>query len=263
MLCRQFAIAIENALYHKESLAQERMKQELEIAASVQKSFLPDLPFFSKGSITMSAANIPAAQVGGDLYDFIELTDGKIGILIGDVSGKGISAALFMAKAISDFRHVVHLAESPGHLLQLLNAMLSRAPHGMFMTALYLVVDTSTGKIEAARAGHPPPLLVQGDAVTIMDIPAGPPLGILETEYSDSSFFLKGSDRLLLFTDGCFEARDRSGRRTDFHAFVRFVREHCGEQQLTRKVVDFVHDFSGGAALADDVTIIEVVHQEQ
>ncbi len=105
-LCRQVAIAIENARFHKESVEKEKLRQELEIASVIQKSFLPESPNFKKDRLMLSAINLSATQVGGDLYDFIELSPNKVGVLIGDVSGKGISAALYMAKVLSDFRHI-------------------------------------------------------------------------------------------------------------------------------------------------------------
>src|ERR1039457_2737233 len=113
LLCGQFAIAIENARFHRKSLEKERLKQQLEIAASLQKSFLPESPVIRKGRATVSAVNISAFQVGGDVYDFIEPVEGTLGVLIGDVSGKGISAALYMAKFISDFRNVARQINSP------------------------------------------------------------------------------------------------------------------------------------------------------
>jgi sigma-B regulation protein RsbU (phosphoserine phosphatase) len=156
ILSRQFAIAIENALFHKESIGRERLKQELEIASAVQKSFLPESPIFKKGRMRISAVNIPATKVGGDIYDFIEPAKGKVGILIGDVSGKGVSAALYMAKIISDFRYIAHEIDSPEIILNSINSILSKTPRGMFLTAIFLIADLDTGKLRISVAGHPP-----------------------------------------------------------------------------------------------------------
>ena len=162
LLVKQYAIAIENALYHTESLKQERLRQEIEIASTLQKSFLPESPVFRKGSIIASAVNFPAKQVGGDLYDFIEPSENRVGIFIGDVSGKGVSAALYMAKIISDFRYQAHSVASPEILMDRLNKVLSNAPRGMFLTAVYVIVDIFTGEFRVSGAGHPPFLWISG-----------------------------------------------------------------------------------------------------
>ena len=225
ILCRQFAIAIENALYYKESIERERLKQELKIAAEVQKSFLPQTPTFKKGNLTVSAVNIPASKVGGDVYDFLEPVAGKVGVLIGDVSGKGISAALYMAKMISDFRYTAHLMDSPEVVLNRLNSMLSDAPRGMFFTAVYMIIDISSGKLSVSAAGHPPFLLITRDDVRVMDILSGPPLGILPLEYPGKSLSLNEGDTLLLVTDGVFEAKNKEGKRIGFERLVEFVKD--------------------------------------
>ncbi len=107
-LCGQVAIAIENSIFHKESLEHERHMHELDLASTIQRSFLPESPVFQTGGMVISAVNVPAKQVGGDLYDFVALGERQAGVFIGDISGKGISAALYMAKIISDFRYLAH-----------------------------------------------------------------------------------------------------------------------------------------------------------
>jgi sigma-B regulation protein RsbU (phosphoserine phosphatase) len=258
LLCKQFAISIENALYHKESLARERLRQELEIASSLQKSFLPESPVLTRNGITVSAVNIPASQVGGDIYDFIDTASGKIGVLIGDVSGKGISAALFMAKIISDFRYIAHTTDSPGAVLGRLNSNLSRTPRGMFLTAIYMVVDASTGSLNISVAGHPPLLRLSEGRLTVMNMEAGPPLGILPMEYADSTLTLKKGDRIILLTDGVFEAKNKKGERIGFEDISGFIKDNIREEELIGKIVEHVNDFSEGADMADDLTILEL-----
>ncbi|MCL4491746.1 MAG: SpoIIE family protein phosphatase [Nitrospirae bacterium] len=257
-LCRQVAIAIENACFYKESLEKERLRQELEIASSLQKSFLPDSPVFTRGNLTVSAVNIPAAKVGGDLYDFIEPAEGKAGVLIGDVSGKGVSGAIYMAKIISDFRYIANKADSPEAALKLLNDQLSRAPRGMFLTAVYLIADIHSGELQVSVAGHPPLLLVTEDEVKVLDIPSGPPLGIVPAEYPSSVFQMKKGDRLLLLTDGTFEAKSKKGERIGFERFVLFINKHRGDGQLVQTIVEYVQGFSKGAEMADDLTMVEL-----
>ncbi len=257
-LCRQVAIAIENACFYKESLEKEKMRQELEIASALQKSFLPESPVYKKENLTVSAVNLSAAKVGGDLYDFLEPVEGKVGILIGDVSGKGVSGALYMAKIISDFRFIAKEISSPDTALQLLNNQLSRAPRGMFLTAIYMIADIHTGELLISVAGHPPPLLLSGGEATVMDIPSGPPVGILPVEYPAVSISLNKGDRIILLTDGAFEAKNKKGERIGFDKLLDFIKRHRNEEQLVQEVIDHVKKFSKGTEMADDLTMVEL-----
>ncbi len=258
ILSTHFAIAIENAYYHRESLEKERLKQELEIAASLQKSFLPEVPMFQKGRITVSAVNIPAKQVGGDLYDIIEPVDGAVGVFIGDVSGKGVSAALYMAKIISDFRYNALTVGTPEIVMNRLNSVLSKAPRGMFLTAAYMIIDSATADLQVSVAGHPPFLWVAKNNVQAVSVPSGPPLGIVPGEYPLNRLSLEKGDKLVLLTDGVFDAKNREGQRIGFDAIVDLVQKHAGEKQLIDVITGYVQTFSKGAERADDLTIVEI-----
>jgi len=257
-LCRQVAIVIENARFHKEVVEREKLRQELEIASVVQKSFLPASPIFKKDHLTLSAINLSATQVGGDLYDFIELGPNRVGVFVGDVSGKGISAALYMAKVISDLRNIAPQMGAPEIALNRLNAVLSQAPRGMFLTGIFGIVDLSKGNLSLSVAGHPPFLWLTHGEVRVMNVASGPPLGILPAEYPSTEISLKKGDRVVFLTDGVFEAKDKGGKRIGFERFVSFVKEHREERNLIQKVVDYVNDFSKGLARADDLTLVEL-----
>jgi sigma-B regulation protein RsbU (phosphoserine phosphatase) len=258
LLARQFAIAIENSLLYKETVERERLRQELDIASTIQKSFLPESSTLRKGDLAVTAMNIYAEKVGGDLYDFIEQGEDRVGVLIGDVSGKGISAALYMARFTSDFRYVARLAESPSLALKRVNLSLLKSPRGMFMTCIYLVVDIVTGNVHVSVAGHPPFLWITNGELKVMSVQAGPPLGIISAEYPPTTISLEKGDRLLLLTDGAFDAKDRVGQRLGFETLVRFVESHRKEKELVNAIIDYVDDFSRGAERADDVTIVEL-----
>ena len=257
-LSRQIAIAIENARFHEESVEREKLRQELEIASTIQRSFLPVSPIFKKDRLMLSAMNLSATQVGGDLYDFIELSPNRVGVFIGDVSGKGISAALYMAKVISDFRYIAPQVATPEIALSRLNSVLSQAPRGMFLTGIYGIVDLSKGNLSLSVAGHPPFLWLTHGEVRVMNVASGPPLGILPAEYPSTEISLKKGDRILFLTDGVFEAKDKGGKRIGFEKLVGFVKEHTGERNLIQKVVDYVNDFSKGLARTDDLTLVEL-----
>jgi sigma-B regulation protein RsbU (phosphoserine phosphatase) len=210
------------------------------------------------GGLSVSAVNLSAAQVGGDLYDFVVPVEGRAGVFIGDVSGKGVSAALYMAKASSDFRYIARKEPDPGQVLDRLNSVLLKYPRGMFLTAVYLIVDVATGALNISVAGHPPFLWLTGGEVRVMSVPAGPPLGIMPHVFTATPLTFNRGDRLLLLTDGVFDAKDPSGQRLGFESLVRFVKEHAGKEQLSAMIVDYVRDFASGAERADDLTIVEM-----
>jgi sigma-B regulation protein RsbU (phosphoserine phosphatase) len=175
LLSRQFAIAIENSVFYKESVGRERLKQELDIASAIQKSFLPESSTFRIGDLSISAANISAEKVGGDLYDFFEQGEGKVGILIGDVSGMGISAALYMARFICNFRHITRHMDPSDIILARMNSLLSKSPRGLFLTCIYMLVDIAASGVHLSVAGHPPFLWITKGQLKVMSVEAGPP----------------------------------------------------------------------------------------
>jgi sigma-B regulation protein RsbU (phosphoserine phosphatase) len=257
-LCSQAAVAMENIIYHEESLKREKFQQEIEIAAALQRSFLPLKPVFEKGDLIVSAINIPAGKVSGDMYYFVEPARATVGVLIGDVSGKGISAAMYMAKAASDFRYMARASVAPADVLDRLNMELLNSPRGMFLTAIYMTVDLDTGTLDVAAAGHPPFLLIRDGEVTVMDVASGPPLGIMPVEYPTTKIALGDEARIFLLTDGVYDAVDVRGRRLGFDRFVDFIRENAANDGLLHMIAAHVKDFSGGLALADDLTVMEL-----
>jgi sigma-B regulation protein RsbU (phosphoserine phosphatase) len=263
LLCGQFAIAIENARYYRDSLERERHRQQLEIAAALQKSFLPEEPVFVKGRARVAAVNISASQVGGDVYDFVQPGEGSLGFFIGDVSGKGITAALYMAKFISDFRHVCQESANPALTLGTLNLQAARAPLGMFLTAIYGVLDLANGLLRLAIAGHPPFLHISRGEVRVSDLPSGPPLGIVPCDYPLTALSLVPGDRLLFVTDGVFDAKNQRGERIGFDAIVQFVRAHAGEADIMAKIVTHLEEYATGTDQADDLTLVELCWGER
>jgi sigma-B regulation protein RsbU (phosphoserine phosphatase) len=260
---RQVAIAIENARFHKLALKRERLKQELEIAASLQRSFLPESPVLKKNKIRVSAASVAASNIGGDFYDFADFPGDNVGVVVGDISGKGISGALYMAKVISDFRHVVHTAMSTKEAFEHLNSVLSRMPRGMFLTASYIIADTLTGKLHISVAGHPPAVWLTSEGIKVLDASAGPPLGIMPAEYPSSTVSMNDGDRLIFVTDGVFEARNNKGKILGYKRMVEFLKAHAEEPDILNSLLEHVKGFHGGARMADDLTIVEISFGER
>lgn len=259
LLCGEFAIAIENARFYQSALERERLKQQLEIAATIQRSFLPESPVLKKGRATVTAVNISAYQVGGDVYDFVEPREGALGFLIGDVSGKGISAALYMAKFLSDFRNECRASAGPDQTFSRLNTLAARAPLGMFLTATYGVLDLASGELHLVVAGHPPFILLSKNGeVRVSALPAGPPLGIIATDYPVTTLALQEGDRLIFLTDGVFEARNRRGEMLGFAAVVAMVRAHHHLDEIVPALVAMVEAFAEGAEQSDDLTLVEL-----
>ncbi|MBF0537921.1 MAG: serine/threonine-protein phosphatase [Nitrospirae bacterium] len=242
----------------------------LSIVSSVlQRGVLPESSVFRRGAIEVFAVNIPAEKVGGDIYDFLEPVEGKVGIFVGDVSGKGVSAATYMAKIIGDFRHKARLEKTPNVALGKLNAGLLKGPRGMFVTAVYIIVDVSTGVLAVSNGGHPPFLLIRDNKVTVIDVPGGPPLGIITTEYPMTSMTLQRGDRLLLITDGVFDTKDRAQHRLGFDALVAFLSQagasRIGQDEDKHNLIDsvicYVNKFSEGTKRrVDDITLVELIY---
>lgn len=208
----QAAIALENARLHTESIEKERMHQELQIARTIQENFLPRFTG-AKASYSIAARTASARQVGGDLYEILDLPDRSLGILIGDVSGKGVPAALCMIKIISDFRLLAPHYRDPASMVRELNRLLlsKSAFEGVFVTLLYLILKPDLGKVIFSRAGHEAMILRRHDAAgpEILAGESGIPIGILEkTDFPRNELALGPKDFLLLYTDGVVETRN-------------------------------------------------------
>lgn len=213
VLAASAALAILNARMAERLVDQERLRRELELAAEIQRGLLPPRP---PAGFPVFGVNVPVRQVSGDFYDFFALEDGRIGFCLGDVSGKGMNAALLMAKTQSLYRCLGRHGERPGRLLGALNREICEtASLGMFVTMVGGVLDPDAGRVWLANAGHEPPLLHAGDGA-FRDFPAEqPPLGVLPDPTPDGCFpeceiDLDGG-ALYVFSDGLTEARGADG----------------------------------------------------
>ena len=259
------ALAIESAqLYIKldelNHLREKAMERDLKLARAVQKSFLPARVPGIKG-FSFAAVNRPAREVGGDFYQFFKLPQGKLGVAIGDVSGKGIAASLFMARFSSDLQYYSSLYSDPGKLFSKINRLLcNRAKQGMFVTLVYVLLDLKTGKICFSNAGHPSPVYADEVGVQLLGSyqSKGPPLGILpEAEYGQDRFQLRSNGRVLVYTDGIIEAKNQDQELYGVSRLRRLV-EACPADPsvLVRQVVDSVDHFSQGRGQGDDLTLV-------
>ena len=237
--------------------ARERINQELRVAQLIQQQFLPktlpDLPGWQ-----IAAFYRAAAEVGGDFYDFIELPEGKIGLVVGDVTGHGVPAALVMATTRSVLRSEAPRLVAPGAVLERVNEFLhDDIPANMFVTCLYAVLDPKTGALTFANAGHDLPFVRRGDKVEELRA-TGMPLGAMAgMHYQEKEAVLGQGDVILLHSDGLAEAHDSS------HAMFGFPRMRAlmGELGIGHDLIDgllgSLHAFTGPAwEQEDDITLV-------
>ncbi len=209
------ALALEHARLHRELVDREVLEHDLALARRIQQSFLParapELPGWS-----LAVEYSPAHEVGGDLYDLFPLPDGRLGVAIGDVSGKGVSGALLMARLTSALRAAAAHRPEPSAVVAELDALVAgEVDEGMFVTFAFGVLDPMSGRLELANAGHPSPLVRRADgSVGELSLPAGTPLGLGGGRAAGTqSVTLARNELLLFFTDGLNEAADPAGRR--------------------------------------------------
>ncbi|MGQ9858491.1 MAG: PP2C family protein-serine/threonine phosphatase [Thermodesulfobacteriota bacterium] len=266
-LCKHAAIAIENARMHRALLRKQQIESDLAFARSVQKSFLPkELPMV-KG-YSFCAHYQSAMEVGGDFYDFIPLRGKRWGVLIGDVSGKGVSSALYMARLTSDFRLRATQRGSPSKVVADINEELCKShQRGTFVTLLYLVLDPVKGSVRFVNAGHLPPVLVNavGGRMRSFWGKGDPPAGILMgRKYGVHRCRLRPGDCLLMLTDGLLEARNRKGESFGWEGVEKVVQSVTPHPAaVVEALLKALEDFTGGVPQADDVTLVALGMEEQ
>ena len=202
---------------------------------------------------------LAATAMGGDFYDFIELPGGRIGLVIADVSGKGVPAAFFMAVARTNLNALAGTSSGPGECLQRTNeVLLSQNPMELFVSVFYAVFDPATGELTYANGGHNPPLLrrANGD-IEILSAASETVMGIFEIDFGERVEHLSPGDCLVLYTDGVTEAFDKGGQMYDEHRLLEQVRLHGGggAQALLAAIFDSVIEFAGSAVQSDDITL--------
>jgi serine phosphatase RsbU (regulator of sigma subunit)/anti-sigma regulatory factor (Ser/Thr protein kinase) len=257
------AIQIVNSRIQEERVNALLVARDLEIAKDIQRSLLlktlPQLPGFSLAGNCESAR-----QVGGDFYDVIQLSDASLLLVIADVMGKGIPAAMFAAIMRSLVRALPDLARQPSDLLSRLNLLLfdELSEVDMFITAQLAFVDAAERRLVAASAGHCPMLMTVGDGTQVKAIsPEGMPLGILpDASFGDEIAHLEGDCRLLLYTDGLTEARDTQGELFGQERLIEWLKQNRSGRptadELKEQLVTELGRFQGNMALNDDQTFL-------
>lgn len=266
MVERLSASAEDRARMHKELMEKQKLDRELSLAAEIQSSFMP-VNFPCSSQFCTRARTLPAQVVGGDFYDFIDLGGDRQGIAIGDVAGRGIAAAIYMARLVSDFRLAAARAGSPCDALERLNQqLLRRATRGLFVTMTYLVLEAKTGEVCYATGGHLPLLRRSGQTheVEILYGDEGLPLGIeRESLLADRKIQLEPGDTLLLVTDGVVEALspDRNVFEMDVLAGV-FRKQDSGFSEVVDGIFNAIGKISSQPA-EDDLTVMAITWTPQ
>lgn len=245
--------------------AKERLESELQIARKIQMDMLPpgQLEGPPPAVYELAASLVPARQVGGDLYDHFVL-DGKLWFLVGDVSGKGVGAALFMARAATMLRAVADPQVDLADVLNTVNrGLCEHNEQGMFVTLFAGVLDPETGELVYGGAGHDPPAIVSGGTKPprFMDLDGGPVLGLIDaTEYQQQRIELERGDTVVVYTDGVTEALNEKG---EFFTSERILETLSTVPKPSTSAVlggllDTLHSFVGQAPQSDDITVMAV-----
>ena len=242
-----------------EAQERERIENELRVARVIQQTLLPkEIPQLSGWAL--AAFWQPAREVSGDFYDFIELPDGRMGMLVADVTDKGVPAALVMATTRSILRAVADRLIEPGQVLERVNDLLyPDIPPKMFVTCLYLVLDPKTGRMTYANAGHNLPYLRTAEGVVELRA-TGMPLGLLPgMRYDQKEVVVKPGEGLLLSSDGLVEAHNPQREMFSFPRVKRLMGEHPGGEGLFQFFVDHLNAFTGpDHEQEDDITLVTI-----
>ena len=233
-------------------------ERDLLLARRVQQHFLPQNTVRLPG-YQLAEAYVPARVVGGDHYDYFHFTDGRVGMVIADVSGKAVSAALVMARFGMAMRLLANQAGTPLDLLVTLNILLmDELEAGMFVTAQVIALDVESGTIEIANAGHPPPLLRAADGlVEQLVLDAGAALGAnAQTRFGSSTIVLASGACLLLYTDGLDEAEDKDGEQFGIERAKAAMQPGGKAPAILAEISRQLDAFVGSAAAADDLTLL-------
>jgi serine phosphatase RsbU (regulator of sigma subunit) len=245
----------------QERIERERVEQELQVARSIQQASLPkEVPTLGGWQITPFYR--PAREVGGDFYDFHLLSEGELGLVVGDATGKGVPAALVMSTTLGMLQSTARAlsSPSPGEVIKQVNeTLLARIPSNMFVTCFYAILEPERGTLRYANAGHDLPYLWHGGAAEELRA-RGMPLGLMPgMEYEEKETVREEGDSALLYTDGLVEAHDPQREMFGFPRLQALVSEHAAEEErsLEETLLEELYSFVGeGWEQEDDITLL-------
>jgi len=258
------AVGIEYSRLFKEFLVKLRMEEDLSSAHDLQMSMLPATCPEVEG-YQLAASSTPAREVGGDFFDFFKIGEGKLGLIIGDVTGKSVSGALIMSASRSVFRMLSEEELSVGETMKRANTRIKKdIKSGMFVALLYAVLDAEDGSVGLCSAGQTQPLLLSAKTaeVTLVETVGDTfPLGILDdVNYEETQLQMAPGDKVVYYTDGIVEAMNKNEEMYGFERLQEVVKSSPAEtaEALMSDIISSVSDFTGAAPQHDDLTIIVV-----
>jgi phosphoserine phosphatase RsbU/P len=255
------AVSIEKALLHRQVLEKQRIEDQLKVAREVQSGLLPGAPPDLPG-YDIAAVALPTGAIGGDYYDYVPLDRERLGLVVADVSGKGIPAALIMATFRAALRTEMRRhANIPAVAAQLNRVVMESRDASRFVTAVYGVLDQVSGRFTYVNCGHNPPLLLRASGGAESLQKGGPALGIFAEEgFEAGSVGLDPGDSLVLFTDGVVEPADDRDAEFGVERLAAAIREAAGRPaaDALRSVIDATRAFSGRDEYDDDFTLVVV-----
>jgi predicted ester cyclase len=246
--------------FEREIRARERVEQDLRVARSIQQASLPkEVPELEGWRIATYYQ--PAREVGGDFYDLFELEEGRVGVVVGDATGKGMPAALVVSAASSMLRAVAQAfhSSSPGEVLSRVNeTLVARIPPNMFVTCFYAILDPKSATLRYANAGHDLPYLHHSDGDAEELRARGMPLGLMPGMiYEEGEVSLREGESILFYSDGLVEAHDPKGEMFGFPRLRALVAEHGEERELGEFLMEDLYSFVGeGWEQEDDITLL-------
>src|SRR5215203_2176287 len=242
----------------QERIERERIEQELKVARSIQQASLPEkVPDLEGWQI--SPYYQPAREVGGDFYDFHLLSEGRLGLVVGDATGKGVPAALVMSSTRSMLRALARASNSPGEVLEQVNDLLvTDIPSNMFVTCFYAILEPESGSLTYANAGHDLPYLHRGRGEAEELRARGMPLGLIpRMSYEEKEIKLDVGEGVLFYSDGLVEAHDSKGEMFGFPKLRALITEHGEEKSLEETLLEELYSFVGeGWEQEDDITLL-------
>jgi phosphoserine phosphatase RsbU/P len=248
--------AIENArLFRKERLEKERMSRELAEARQIQAALSPASPPPLRG-FAIDARCIPCREVGGDWYDYVLLPGDRVGVVLADISGKGMAAALLMSSTRSILRLLAEDGSPPGEVLGRLNRVLLKDfPAARFVTMIYAVLDGAQRRVRFANAGHPYPLLVDSGGSRFLETETGCPLGIQDGTFAEREIAMSAGNRLVLYSDGLSEALNTAEEE---YGTARLVDRVASAPATLESLLEDVRRFTSGTPASDDLTVMMI-----
>ncbi len=260
-IASQAGVAIENAQLHERLVQQRLVEQDLELARNVQRAFLPARPPAFPGYRFHNFYQ-PANQIGGDYFDYIALPDGRLAVIVADVVGHGVAAAMLMAKLSTETRFSLASNHDGAKAITILNERIASLGVDKFITFLCLILDYDSNRVEIINAGHMAPLWLtsQNKIVEPGDEQTGVPIGIIdEFVYEKSTIEIADGEKLLLYTDGINEAPNLKGAMFGIERLKMFLGETNDDvERIGEKIVAEVKTFIQGTEQADDMCLVVI-----